>query len=291
MSVNYLPLQNGEAITLQGRYDGSILDFEILARLMHTELLPSVPEEAHFVLEPTGSAIPYGLFSCYDGIRFQIFYDPLKRQFRLYLKENAAAERGEEYRVYLWKAAVVCGTLAMLLRNKPVLLVHCGMLERDGNALLLCGESGVGKSTTSRRWRESGGTAIADDMVLLEFTDGQDILVHRLPTWSACHVSLDGRSYPFDPPLRLKGILALSRSLEGEAEHVRKISSADYFAQVYRCVFFHSQFYLRPLPAEYSQGAALLMRELTERLMDRFEPAGLFASLDGDIQSTLKDYL
>lgn len=291
MRRNLFPLQNGKAIHLQGAsYDGAALDFSMLALLTHTELLEATDPESDLVVMPIGSKIPAGAFLSYGSKSLQLVYEPELRQFRLYfLRENLPDS--ELYRVYLWQVSVICGCAASLLRGNPVMLMHCGMLERGDEALLLCGESGMGKSTSSRRWRESGGSAISDDMILVEFTEDSGVLVHRLPTWSACRVSLEGRSYPFNPPLKLKSILALSRSGEGEREHVRAITDMEYFAQVYRCAFFHYKEILRPLPADYMQESGIFLRKLTERLIEHCDPVCYFASLDGDICSTLKDYL
>ena len=290
MRRNLFPLQNGKAIHLQGAsYDGAALDFSMLALLTHTELLEATDPESDLVVMPIGSKIPAGAFLSYGSKSLQLVYEPELRQFRLYfLRENLPDS--ELYRVYLWQISVICSCIAALLRGKPVLPVHCGMLEHDGKALLLCGESGMGKSTTCRRWRESGGVAIADDMVLLEFTESSGILVHRLPTWSACRESLDGRSYPYDPPLNLKHVFALSRSKEDQ-EYVKTIPGSEFYAQVYRCVFFHCVKIMTSLPEEYQRSGALRLREQTERLLAEFPARGLFAHLDGDIRSTLKDYL
>lgn len=62
-------------------------------------------------------------------------------------------------------------------------MVHGALLEHDGRALLLCGPSGIGKSTTalrmSRRCR-----ILADDCFMLERNDGS-YQARPLPTWSS----------------------------------------------------------------------------------------------------------
>lgn len=292
MNQNSFPLENGKAIVLQGvSYDGSALDFSMLARLTHTELLTGTESGCDFAIMPPGSKIPPGVFLSFGGKSLQLIYDPGLRQFRLYfLRDNLP--QTELYKLYLWQLSVLGGCIASMLRGNPVMLMHCAMLERDGEGLLLCGESGMGKSTSSRRWREAGGTAIADDKILVEFTGDKGILLHRLPTWSACRESgIAGKSYPFNPPLKLKNIVILSRSKAGEREHVSPITHAEYFAQVYRCAFFHYKEILRPLPADYMQECGIFLRKLTERLIEHCDPVCYFASLDGDICSTLKDYL
>lgn len=289
MTANLLPLYTGGALRIQGIYDGSALDFSVLARLMHTELESIENANGEVCLMCPGSPVPADALRTFGSRNLQTVFDPERCQFHFYLR-NGYPATDRLFGIYIWQISVICSCIAALLRGKPVLPVHCGMLEHDGKALLLCGESGMGKSTTCRRWRESGGVAIADDMVLLEFTESSGILVHRLPTWSACRESLDGRSYPYDPPLNLKHVFALSRSKEDQ-EYVKTIPGSEFYAQVYRCVFFHCVKIMTSLPEEYQRSGALRLREQTERLLAEFPAQGLFAHLDGDIRSTLKDYL
>ena len=61
--------------------------------------------------------------------------------------------------IRLWRYALVCAAIAAVLRGKPCLLLHGAMLIHDGRAVLLLGDSGVGKSTSAERWRRSGGSA------------------------------------------------------------------------------------------------------------------------------------
>ena len=62
-------------------------------------------------------------------------------------------------------------------------MVHGALLEHDGGALMLCGPSGIGKSTTALRM--SGRCRIlADDCFMLERRDGS-YLARPLPTWSS----------------------------------------------------------------------------------------------------------
>ena len=63
------------------------------------------------------------------------------------------------------------------------LVLHAAAVERDGEAVLLPGKSGAGKSTCCRRivppWR-----ALCDDLCLAVPGSDSGFLVHPLPTWS-----------------------------------------------------------------------------------------------------------
>lgn len=51
------------------------------------------------------------------------------------------------------------------------------MLAVSKAGFCCAGQSGMGKSTTSRRWRAAGGSVPADDMVLLE-CGGEEVIAH-----------------------------------------------------------------------------------------------------------------
>ena len=62
-------------------------------------------------------------------------------------------------------------------------MVHGALLEHDGKALMLCGPSGIGKSTTALRM-SARCRILADDCFMLERKDGS-YLARPLPTWSS----------------------------------------------------------------------------------------------------------
>ena len=70
--------------------------------------------------------------------------------------------------VGLWQLGLLTACISAVLRGARILPVHGALLAVSKGGLLLCGQSGMGKSTTSRRWQAAGGSVPADDMVLLE---------------------------------------------------------------------------------------------------------------------------
>ena len=174
--------------------------------------------------------------------------------------------------------------------QEKAVLTHCAVLETAPGAVLLFGESGMGKSTASARWRANGGKCISDDMALLDFSgDEGTIFVRRMPTWSACREEKNEWNYPADEELPLIGILALGRSESGRDEIVG-LSPAQFFAQCYRSMFYWNLFYAKALPEEKQRFLADRVRSWTEIITDRFEPRALLTVLDGEnLVKTIED--
>lgn len=279
-----LPLQSGQAIRLQGDFPGTAADFCGLSRLLS---LPLEPPEANPHCCSADRA-PADTVLLYESRRSRIVGD-LTAKVCYFTPKDHRFLQDPVYCVFVWHGMVLAAASAALLRGENVLLIHGAMLEQNGEALLLCGESGVGKSTTSCRWRQIGNRAVADDMILLEFSGG-DILAHRLPTWSACREGgVAGKSYPFAPALRVKNILALGRS--DDHEKISPLPEADFLAQLYHCAYFHYEPMLAKLPEQYRYAAAEKMAELFWQAAEISPPRALLAALDGNLNESLRGLL
>lgn len=284
-----LPLLQGQAIVLQGNYPDTAADPVILADLMCVSLraeAPTVP--AVVVWEDADRTPPHNAVFVYQSKTVHITYQAESQSFHFYMQDMARLQK-TEYAILLWQLSVICAGTGMILRGSPVQMIHCSMLEKEDQSLLLLGESGIGKSTSAKRWAAAGGTATADDAVLLEYAADGGILVHRLPTWSACRLRLDGRSYPFSPPLKLKNVLAVSRG--EDREYIRAITKAEFYAQLYRCGFYHYLPIAGKLPPEEQKMLAAKIKDFTDILTNRHKPQALFAHLEGSIAETLGDLL
>ena len=73
----------------------------------------------------------------------------------------------------VWQSMLVYAGLNAFLRGENAVPAHCAVLETDRGAVVLFGESGIGKSTAFGRWRADGGRGCSDDMALLDFS-GED---------------------------------------------------------------------------------------------------------------------
>lgn len=208
-----------------------------------------------------------------------------KHAFHLAYAEELS---GYPARAAVWHYAVLCAGIASILRGTRCLILHAAMLDAGGSAILLCGDSGVGKSTSAERWRRCGHRAFADDMVLLEYDSDGRFFAHALPTWSRCRKELELPVCSAATAVPVSGVLGVAR---GEREEtVERISRAEFFGGVARSCFFHCLGILKRLPPDVKSELSRRLAAAAGLLADRFPPYGLFARLDGDLPRTLNGY-
>ena len=198
--------------------------------------------------------------------------------------------RAHHHRCSVWQKLLIHAGMNATLRGENAVLAHCAALETDRGVVLVFGESGMGKTTASTRWRANGGKCVSDDMALLDFssTDGE-IFVRRMPTWSACREGKNEWNYPAGEELPLTGVLGLGRSECGHDE-IAPLSPAQFFAQCYRSMFYWNLFYAKELPEEKQRFLTDRIRAWTEIITSRFAPRALLTTLEGeDLIKTLED--
>ena len=193
------------------------------------------------------------------------------------------------YRISTWRLALLGGVLREVLLGRPLFLVHGVLLNLPKGNLLLTGQSGIGKSTTSRRWIEAGGVSVADDMSLLEIHN-DSVWAHPLPTWSRCRVEgTEKLCYPFDPPLRVDNLLILGR--DEEREQIKEVDEWVFFQSLYSAVLLFYTLILRNMPEGLRQKVLSILQARVEYLCGRYPHRTLLAHLSGDIRTTLKEFL
>ena len=199
--------------------------------------------------------------------------------------------RAHYYRCCVWQKLLIYAGMNAILRGENAVLAHCAALETERGAVLLFGESGMGKSTASARWRANSGKCLADDMALLDFS-GEDgtIRVRRMPTWSACREGTNEWDYPAGEELPLIGVLGLGRSETGRDEIV-PLSPAQFFAQCYRSLFYWNLFYAKELPEAKKRILTDRIRAQAETITKRFAPRALLTVLEGDLKKLIEDNL
>ena len=187
-----------------------------------------------------------------------------------------------------WSMGLSAAFASAILRGANIIPIHGVLLDTPKGGLLFCGQGGVGKSTTARRWREAGGNAPADDMVLLEYSD-HEIAAHPLPTWSRCRESIEGEYFPFSKRIVLNRIFAIGR--DPVKENIRTIPEWQYFMNIFSACTLFTSYMTNLLPEPEQKRMLEIVRSVASRLSGHFPPAGMFAHLDADLTQTLKDYL
>ena len=199
--------------------------------------------------------------------------------------------RAHYYCCCVWQKLLIHAGLNAILRGENAVLAHCAALETGRGAVLLFGESGMGKSTASARWRANGGKCVSDDMALLDFSGSDGMIrVRRMPTWSACREEKNEWDYPAEEELPLIGVLGLGRSEIGRDEIV-PLSPAQFFAQCYRSLFYWNLFYAKELPEEKQRVLTERIRTQAETITKRFAPRALLTVLEGDLKKVIEDNL
>ncbi len=129
-------------------------------------------------------------------------------------ERSAAKENADALSDAYLEELVVYRQIAEQMAEHDVLLFHGSAVAADGNAYLFTADSGTGKSTHARFWREvlpeKGHDVfmVNDDKPLLKFADG-DILVCGTP-WDGKHHLSSNVMVP------LKGLCFLSRGEENQ---------------------------------------------------------------------------
>lgn len=194
------------------------------------------------------------------------------------------------YHICIWQSCLRLAGMHAILRGENVVFAHCAALETERGVVLLFGESGMGKSTASARWRAHGGKCISDDMVLLDFSGGETVYVRRMPTWSACREGKNKWNYPAGEELPLIGVLALGRN-EGGHDEIVEISMAQFYAQCYRSMFYWNLFTADKLPEEMRKRLVDCIRRQTNIITGKYPPRALLTVLEGNPIPVIASYL
>ena len=217
-----------------------------------------------------------------------LYFLPDEKTFFLVPDEHKWQSGSDEFLVHLWQMSVEVAVISQMYRGADLLMIHGALLDTVQGGVLLCGQSGMGKSTSSRRWRAAGGKVFSDDMILLEFHNGE-ICAHPLPTWSRCRESLKGEYFPFSSTIPLRRVIALARGKE--REELKSVSETEYFMSIYSASAFFYSTLVKVLTTEEQQFLLQQVRTKAAHLAQLTPPLALFAHLDADLKETLRDFL
>ena len=272
-------LHDGGSIVMRASGPENAVAFDGLAELMclTSETAGAGACDAELVVP---DAMPEGRHVLRDQSLTEIAYAPDWSRV-LIAGWKKTPRRPHFYDCCVWLALLICSCMNALLRGKDAVLVHGSVLETDRGAVLLFGESGMGKSTAFGRWRAAGRKGVSDDMALLDFSGGDgEVRVRRMPTWSACREGRNEWNYPVGEELPLAGVLALGRSESGRDE-IADLSAAQYFAQCYRSMFYWNLFYAKDLPEERKKLLKDRILRMTETITRRYAPRALLTVPEG----------
>jgi len=272
-------LHDGGKVVMRASGPKEAVAFDGLAELMRLipESAESGPADTELVAQ---DAMPEGRHVLRDLSLTEIAYAPDWSRV-LIAGWKKTPRRPHYYICCVWQAALNCACMNALLRGENAVLAHCAVLETKQGAVLLFGESGMGKSTAFGRWRAAGRKGVSDDMALLDFSGGDGvILVRRMPTWSACREEKNEWDYPVGEELPLVCVFALGRS-ESRRDEIVDLSEAQYFAQCYRSMFYWNLFYAKELPEEQKKLLKDRIFCMTETVTRRYAPRALLTVAEG----------
>jgi len=191
-------------------------------------------------------------------------------------------------RTWVWRLGMFCSCLSYMLRHGNALIIHGALLEMpDGSGVALCAPSGVGKSTTARRWRAAGGTCFSDDLFWIVW-ENDGVYAYPLPTWSCCMQSLAGKFFPVDHRIPLKAMLALRRGTDHES--IETLPFIQYQFQIYSSAIFYELTFLPRMPLPEREMTIKMIQQNALKLASMFKSESLYATLDGNLKSTLKKF-
>lgn len=169
--------------------------------------------------------------------------------------------------------------------NDSFNLMHGALLEEEKNSCtLLFGESGIGKSTSVRRYQSSGGKAVADDMFFLYIKAG-NFFARRMPTWSAVVAGKNPDVYDFGTEFAVRRIFLLLR--DEHEEHIGEVSPKQYSISLLKSASETSNWLFPFMPQVERNIAVDHLLSFCSRLCRKYPPQAFFANLNGDIMQTL----
>lgn len=194
---------------------------ELLCRFIETDAQEPVFDRVFYHSEVDGIVNRFGTYA--DGYLFDMT-PPNKEKLTLWL----SADRREAYfkgnlmprllRFCCWIAYGVATNL------HQTVAIHTSTIQYDGKAVLFLGESGTGKSTHTRLWRENieGAVLLNDDSPIIRIIDGKP-WVFGSP-WSGKTPCYKNESYP---------LVACVRLSQAPYNRIKKLNVAQGYASLH----------------------------------------------------------
>ena len=151
-------------------------------------------------------------------------------------------------------------------------------------AIIVFGESGVGKSTCSRRFLSQGGDFLSDDMFMLRFAPNGDCFTQPLPTMSGFDVY--DISVKFSKPVQVIRAYQLYR---GEDDRIAQADPVQWRLWLSSSLNNFLVYPIKWLPVELHR--KLFMKQLggVARIHKAFGQKMILGDLEGHIYDHIKD--
>lgn len=176
-------------------------------------------------------------------------------------------------------------TMVRHTTEQNMTLFHGTFLEENAEeGILLFGESGIGKSTTYRRWVDEGGSCTSDDALILFHCNGE-FYVRPLPTWSHWLKNGNQRIYPVKKASRVRAMYWLTR--DAERQQITPAEPARYHCQMLSAMLLHSYVAHRSFSTEEIMEYGESVWNFIQRLGKVFPPQAFRAHLEYPLRDTL----
>ena len=209
-------------------------------------------------------------FECPDFV-VEINDRDIEYEEQLFLERNNVSSAQSNLRYSVLESLAVYRKIAEKMIERDTVLFHGSAIAVDHNCYLFCADSGTGKSTHTRLWREyykDRAVMINDDKPLIQIKDSQ-IRVFGTP-WSGKH-HLDTNT---DSPLKAVCFLE-----QGTENAIMKITKDEALKELLRYSFHSSD----PVRLQKSMALLFRMNELIPfyRLQCNMDPSACIVAYEG----------
>jgi len=196
--------------------------------------------------------------------------------------------------------------MGFILRRRGVIALHASALFIGGNAVVLCGPSQSGKSTTAAAMGLRGTAVLSDDITAIKSEDGSfqvqpgyprlcmwpeavqelfgatDALPRLTPTWEKRFLPLDGVKAKFrSQKCPLGAIYLLSpRSADAYAPRIEEISSRQSLLELVQNTYMNWLLHREQRAAEFDVLSCLVTSVPVRRIVPHRNPAKIAALCD-----------
>jgi hypothetical protein len=203
--------------------------------------------------------------------------------------------------------------MGFVLRRRGVIALHASALFL-GNAVVLCGPSESGKSTTAAAMALRGTPVLSDDIAAIKSEEGRfqiepgyprvcmwpeavqellgetDALPHLTPNWEKCFLPLDGTRAKFESQKCLLGAVYLlsPRTADVHSPRIEEISARQALLELVQNTYMNWLLDREQRAAEFQVLSDLVATVPVRRIVPHSDPAKIAALCDlivADVQS------